>query len=308
MIGDFIGGSLLGSLPVSGGDRLFKVAEDFSPFPQDRFLFNYHHFNNAVSNRNDQSVDVDRFVLGFEKTFFTGRSSVELRVPFAQGLAATQPDPFTGTRRGVEFGDLSLSLKGLIYRGWRNAVSGGLSMTFPTGPKGRLLYYSGETQYEIKNTSFHLQPYLAHWVAPHDCLFLQSVVQLDFDTTGYDITEFDTSGSEMSTGTLKQQNLLYADFSGGVWLYRNAYAPCLNGIAGIVELHYTTTLNDAEKVLGLGNPYNRLDYLHLTSGLHFQLFRRSTFRVAASAPLRSGDFNEDRGFDAEVVAQWNTHF
>ena len=83
---------------VAGGDRRVKVAENNSAIPQDRILFNYNHFHNAIErNRrdlvgpvvSDGQFDVDRCTFGIEKTFLDGLWSVEIRMLLARnGLAA----------------------------------------------------------------------------------------------------------------------------------------------------------------------------------------------------------------------------
>jgi hypothetical protein len=77
-----------------------------------------------------------------------------------------------------------------------------------------------------------------------------------------------------------------------------------------MELHYTTTIHDADVIdFGsgiLGNSFNRVDFLNLTSGFHFQLGPLSNFRVGCAVPLHSS--GENRQFDAEIQAQLNRYF
>lgn len=37
---------------LAGGDRRFKLSDNNSPFPQDRIIFTYHHFHNAIVDVN----------------------------------------------------------------------------------------------------------------------------------------------------------------------------------------------------------------------------------------------------------------
>jgi len=81
----------------------------------------------------------------------------------------------------------------------------------------------------------------------------------------------------------------------------------------LTELHYTTTLEDADSVSGLGtrtaftfgNSANRVDLLDLTVGVHAEIAERTTCRVAGVVPLRRGD---DRSFDSEVQVQLERRF
>jgi hypothetical protein len=87
----------------------------------------------------------------------------------------------------------------------------------------------------------------------------------------------------------------------------------VTGLAGIVELHYTTTVQDASIVNGstygryfsFGNFSNRVDVLDLTVGLHTELVQHTLCRVAGVVPLRTG---ADRLFNAEVQVQLERRF
>ncbi len=61
-----------------------KLSENTSPIPRDRVFVNYSYFDNVPLQQG--GVDVNRFVPGFEKTFFNGITSVEVRAPMASTL------------------------------------------------------------------------------------------------------------------------------------------------------------------------------------------------------------------------------
>ena len=63
-----------------------KLAEGFSPIPQDRVYFNYSYFNQVPLSAS--GVNVNRFTPGFEKTFWDRLASVEFRTPMASTLMA----------------------------------------------------------------------------------------------------------------------------------------------------------------------------------------------------------------------------
>ena len=46
--------------------------------------------------------------------------------------------------------------------------------------------------------------------------------------------------------SLADQTLLYLDASAGYWWYQSTDDSGLTGLASVLELHYTTTLNDAD--------------------------------------------------------------
>ena len=116
---------------------------------------------------------------------------------------------------------------------------------------------------------------------------------------------------------------MYFDVSGGYWLYQNPGGRWLTGLAGILELHYSTTIQDTDTIAGpagnsflfFSNTFNRVDVLNLTAGLHIQLTECTTVRLAGVAPLRStpADFfggvrASNKFFDSEIQVQINRRF
>ncbi len=306
MIGDFFGGTfLLGSLlgatvSLAGGDRRFKVAENVSPIPQDRILFNYNHFHNALLDINDEKQSLDRFTFGFEKTVLAGTSSIEVRLPFGHGLDSSQAFGADDTQ-GTELGNLALAFKTTLLSGCHWMVSAGTTMTLPTGDDFALSLGGNGNDLLIQNEAVHLAPFLGFIAQPNPCWFAQGFVQADFDLNGNDVfTSF--GGFE---GTLQDQNLLFIDASIGRWLHRSC-DPCarFSGVAAIAELHYTTTMNDTDGVVGISNPFNRMDILNATGALNFQ-FGKTSLRVGGAAPLRQ---DEEHLFDAEVLVQLNRNY
>jgi hypothetical protein len=116
--------------------------------------------------------------------------------------------------------------------------------------------------------------------------------------------------------------LLHADLEAGWWLYRNPNAGFLTGLASVVELHYTSTLNDANMTSGMGaltyfafsstlaDPSsrtlaNRCDIFDLTVGLHADLGNHTAVRVGAAFPLKT---DANRTFDSEVAVQLDRRF
>lgn len=74
----------LGSIPTAGGTRRVKISENMSPIPRDRVFFDYNDFQNALfvpnpSTGGGYSTSVQRYMPGFEKTFFNGWASINIR-------------------------------------------------------------------------------------------------------------------------------------------------------------------------------------------------------------------------------------
>ncbi len=80
----------------------------------------------------------------------------------------------------------------------------------------------------------------------------------------------------------------------------------VNGVAPIIELHYSTNLEDFDQTnLNVSGLDEDVHILNLTGGLRFQLAQQSYLTVAGVAPLRE---SPDRQFDSEVLAQFMTAF
>lgn len=295
------------SIPMAGGDRRFKIAEENSPIPTDRAFFNYNMFHNALLGADGRPYNFNRYVFGLEKTFFDERTSVELRIPFGNGLNSVQSFEAAAAPPVVatEFGNIPLVFKGLLWSSQRQAFSAGVAVVFPTGRDGRFLDQLGHESFRMDNEAVHLQPFVGWVWTPRQRLFFQLFTQVDFDTAGNPVFSAYDGGRLQWIGRFQDQNLFLMDTKVGFWLYRNPEARLLTGLIPTVELHYTSTIHDSDTVGPISNPFNRLDFLNITGGLHFQLGSRSILTVAAAAPLRTG---ESAPFDSEVGMQFERRF
>jgi hypothetical protein len=126
-------------------------------------------------------------------------------------------------------------------------------------------------------------------------------VQTDFDLNGNKVRALGLG----TRGILQDQNLLFVDASVGRWLMQSSdRSRRLRGVAAMTELHYTSTMNDPDSVAGVTNPFGHMDILNLTAALHFQ-FKSTSIRIGGAAPLRD---DEERLYDAEIIAQWSRVF
>ncbi|MEQ1824726.1 MAG: hypothetical protein ABL921_02225 [Pirellula sp.] len=287
---------------MSGASN-YNIAENNGALPTDRVYFVYNGFYNAINFPGAGNTSLQRYTLGFERTFFDGLWSVDLRMPFTSGFDLTTP--FISTDSG-NVGNLSIFLKGLMLREEDWAISAGLGIGLPTGSD--IVTNTFGNQVTIQNESVHLMPFLALSAAPNDDWFLQAFTQLDFAASGNDVIAI-----QNRVGTFTEQNLFHADIALGRWLARDLGRPFLYGVASLLELHYATTIQDTDviNIAGNGllstlvNRFNRVDLLNLTAGLHFQLTPLSNFRVGAVTPLRA---NPDRTFDSELQVSFNRLF
>jgi len=297
------------ALPPPGMSvRAIKIAENNCVFPQDRFLFNYSLFGNVMLSSRD-TLDVNRFTFGLEKTWRQGLASLEIRVPFASTLNSDQYAAGTSFAN-VEFGNIGLVYKRLLHRTDRTAWAAGLGLTFPTADDTRLFLTDGTQILQIDNAAVHLMPYVGVFVQPGSRLFAQAFVQVDVAANGNSVYSDSVGGTSLPyAGRLHDQTQLFADINIGYWLYRNASARRLTGIVPAVEVHYTSSLTDADRVEANGvtvtSPINRYDYLNMTVGGHFLFRDRAAVTPAVVFPLRGGD---DKQFDAELQVQVNAWF
>lgn len=319
-IGDFFGNTALISgpsygsslpqdgfnMPLGGGDRRYKITENVSPIPVDRWFVNYNHFSQPVRDINGNGIDVDRMTLGLEKTFLDGSSSIEFRLPVVGGLDSTQNASQQGDQTAVEFGNVNLILKSiLLQNGNQSALTAGVTLNLPTAQDGQLYDGSGFLVTTVGNESVHLLPFVAYYRQHSACTWSTVIAQVDFDLNGTPFYRDDDGGEREYFGRYQEQTFLYLDYSMGHWFYEDCCGNALIRRAAVIgEIHYSTTLNDTDTA-GAGpsgdivtNPYNRIDVLNATAGLRFQLGEDYLLTAAAVAPLKGG---ENQLFDSEFA-------
>jgi hypothetical protein len=311
------------SIPIGGGDRRFKISENMSPLPRDRVFYAFNGFQQAARTVEGREIDVNRHTLGGEKTFWDATGSVEVRMPILQGLSALQSvdgDVYNDDR--VEFGNMTIIPKFIINDGPSYVFSAGLGINLPTARDATVtepgnfstVPGSNQTLMNFRNQAVHLSPFLGLLLLPDDSTYVISYVQADFDTYGNTVTD----GSGGYLGRYQDQNLLHFDVAVGRFLYRD-YDTRLTGIAAQIELHYTTTMQDADQVSYfqqpiVTNPFNRLDLLVLTTGVNFQFWNTSWLTLGCAVPLRGAyqdrltGINPERPFDAELQVLFNRYF
>lgn len=132
--------------PTLSCSRL-NVSENNTALPTDRTFVSYRHFKNVTDVRLltvfERNYNVDRYLLGTERTFFDGMMSLEMRLPlerrltsnFGSNVSVQNPpfivDPFIGGRQN-ELGNVSAMLKALLVERQTWALSAGLGVTVPT--------------------------------------------------------------------------------------------------------------------------------------------------------------------------------
>ena len=294
---------LVEEFPGLGGVavRRIKIAENNSPMPRDRLFFDYRFFNDVRNGLGD----VSRYTFGVEKTIFAGEASIEARFPFAATLDSIQTDGSVFSR-DFEMGNFVFTYKHALAYTDRGLISSGLGVSIPTGDGTKLFQSTGEQIVNIENQSVHILPYIAGLWTPNSKSWLQGFAQLDIDANG-DTVSGDVAGGELPhLGVLHDSTWMFFDVAAGRWIYEGNGAVQRVGL--ITELHYNSTLSDADLVTGNGITVtdfsNRLDVLNGTAGIHV-VYNRLAFTTGVTVPLRTDD---DRQMDFEVAALVNAAF
>ncbi|MEX0584994.1 MAG: hypothetical protein WD176_00015, partial [Pirellulales bacterium] len=320
-----------------------NLAENNSPMPRDRAFFRYEHFHNTTSAEifgQPSSFSVDRFLVGLERTFLDGMISFDVRMPFASQLSSdlvvTQQPGFSNLpidQTELELGNLGVIGKVLLVGRPNWGLSAGLAITAPTAEATRIrMRVDGqmpggssqnvENELTVDNESANLTPFIAVMFAPEGALFFNGFVQFDVPTGDQAISIRQSAASfsagnqltDLGTvrGELDQQSLLRMNMAGGMWIYRDATGTStLQALAALVELHYTTSIENAETwtgdvvlsdsgqvpgqidpgdetlALSLGNPNETFELVNLTLGAHAE-FGRSNVAVGVVFPLSTG--------------------
>jgi hypothetical protein len=266
----------------------------------------------------------------------------------------------------TELGNMSVILKGLVCQNSWFAFSTGLAVGIPTGQDTnvRVTDYLGPPEFNnasiqrvrdfhISNDTVALSPFLAVLATPTNRFFAQAFVQWDIPLNSSNVSFTETApfvlngpfpgtpGPGMlippfsANTSIEEQALLHTDVGIGYWLVRRPEARWLTGLAPTLEMHYTTTLENADIVTlpgdtakqivpvqipgvmqpvvvqvpepppQVGNLRNRVDILDLTVGTTFEFGRRATLATAFSFPTRGVD---NRTFDWEFQVQLNIYF
>ena len=151
--------------------------------------------------------------------------------------------------------------------------------------------------------------YLGVYCRPNNRVFTQFVTQVNFDVSGSTVTVFDPSFfGGVGSDRIFEQSLLFLDYSLGYWMYHVRSDDWITGIAPMVELHYTSTLNDLD-LPDISGAYVfeedlRRDALNLTGGVLFELGPQTYLRLAGVAPLRHNSLIYDAEFGLQLIRRY----
>jgi hypothetical protein len=296
-------------LLTGGGSRYTPISENNRPLPTDRVFFVYNGFNNAVTTTSLTTgdtfdSDLQRYTMGFEKTFLDGWASIEMRLPLLNSIDIQTPGNFSSSGN---VGNLTLIYKQLLMRSDDTAIAAGMGLGLPTGDQ--LTGRSGSTNFSLGNQATYLLPYLGLMHTVGDNVFLTAFTQIDIAAGGDDFNVQNRG----TLGKLNAPTFARFDLGGGYWLIRDPGLRYVTGVALISEVHYLTTLSDADSIIndGVDNDFalagadNRVDYLNLTMGVHWQITPLANLRVSGVFPMRP---DPNRQFDSELQMSFNRNF
>ncbi len=272
--------------------RGFKIADNQSPFPQDRIYYSFNYFSDVNEHLNRvfetpyDHLRVDRSVFGVEKTFAQGNGSIGLRLPLNTASAEARAGQLRsqgGTSTAL--GDLTPYLKYVIAYDPRrnNLASVGLAVTPPTGPAT----FAGAPFLRQTPRAYHtttVQPFFGYYLT-FGKLFLQGFEAIDVPQN-YNLPTIIYSDAALGY-------FLYQDRSPGRWL---------TAVVPTFEVHVTTPINhrDAYSLFDKGATP---DVVNLTSGVNFEIRSRGVLTFGVAAPV-----TDPRPFGVEAIALLNFRF
>jgi hypothetical protein len=290
--------------PATGGAFVGrqKIAENSSPLPKRRLFVNYSHFDNVPLR--DGGVNVDRFVPGFETTFFEGRSSIEARFPFAATLDSTITADGHTSASHLEVGNATVGVKHLLFATDSFAVAGGMLVALPWADDVVVRVADQTVLARVNNEAVNLLPYVGGLYAPNDRWFMQGFIQTDIQTDGN--SAFLSNGSSLaSAGELDDPVQLFVDAAVGYW-FLDSPDGAIQSAAATLELHYNRSLGDQDPArLGLfqiGSDAGNVETLNLVAGLTIRTAGNSQFGVGFATPIGN---SADHQFDGELRVTWD---
>ena len=331
-------------------DRFFAVYRHFEKVGKTDLL-------SSPGIDNTAELDVDRITFGVERTLWDGLMSFEARLPFAvqldsdidiayatdavTGAETTSNIPVAGT--DFEIGNVALAWKMMLAEFGALRLSGGVGASLPTGHDvtiradidddfGTLIPgqpFEGRIRSMIANETVFLTPFLGYaFHKPQSRFFTQGFLQFDVPMnktravvgiSGNVVLDPDTGFLGIAHETdLAWQTLMRLNTQFGYWLYRKPSASLLNGIAALLEVHWTSTLVDAdltedfliyefagqEARITIGNIANRVDIVNLTLGSAIEM-GRAEITPGFTIPLSTGD---QKPFDWEFTLLANYRY
>ncbi len=297
--------------PTSVAFSGLRISENNVALPQDRFWVGYNHFHGAFRQPGGD-LSMDRFVFGFEKTFFSGNSSVEVRLPISAGIEPNGALISNTAYAGGSFGNLSLLLKHVLLADDDCVVAAGLGIETPTGSASHAFDTTfGPVGITHNPTSVYLAPFIGAQKQYSDTWFANGFIQVDLPTGGDELL-VQVGANPQQAFLINQPTMLQIDLGIGAWLLAPSDSDP-TGLALVSELHIATALQEPdtfEAIPGGATPnvfVNTGDTIgtlvNLTNGVQASLNNGWSVRCGVAVPLLV-----ERIFDTEALVQLNRSF
>ncbi len=289
-----------------------NIADFNSADTDNRFIFRQNYYHNALDSSltdwagtyYNRSGSVSQYVVGFEKILDRSElMSLEMRLPLYGSSDEVFDDGFS--TQNFSTGNVQAIFKRIMYQDETRVLSMGVGVSAPTGDDTSFI--AGLEEFTIRNRATHIAPFLAGLWTPYERWFFHGFLTFDVPASSNpveyrDLMPCGCPGGYL--GELTSQTLMYLDMSVGYWWYLDPNAATVTGVSSMFELHYTTSLNDADVVTGytptndvlFTNPLQQFDTLEATFGIDVLVRDRINIRTATALPMRDS-FN--RFFDAE---------
>lgn len=277
MIGDVL--VKLGTFSQVGpaaGTRSYKIAENQSALPVDRFFYNYSYFDNVGAVGTGGSTDLARHTFGREWLLGDGNSSFQVRVPVWYAHRTIGSTFGDGTADRGAFGDLGFTFKHALINQGGDVFSVGGGYIAPTGPTN----IAGVPDAGNTSTLQHdgvIQTFIAGIRQLGRGVFIQGFAEFDIP--------IDNTDAVLFFGDIQVGYIAYTGSGSGV----TALIPSF-------ELHTNNPVGN--RVLESGDIY--LDTVNATTGLTTVFNNRTMMTTALVAPI-----GDTRVFDYELQFQIN---
>src|SRR5271166_3180772 len=240
--------------------RGFKIADNQYPRPVDRVWVSFNYFNGVNSGLNSElgapikNMQVYSEIFGFEKTFLDQQASIGFRIPVNTLTITSEFPGLSGSHTST--GNFSSFFKYVLWQDNRgNLISGGVDMSFPTGPTTFAGYPT-----TLGINPFEFQPFLGY-IFQRDRCYVQGFSSIAVPT-------------DRNLATM-----YYFDIGLGYFVYRSQNPRALlSAIVPVFETHLNIPLNWA----GFQPRYigSTPDVVDLTFGLNVGLARRAMISTA----------------------------
>jgi hypothetical protein len=263
--------------------RHFKISDNQYPRPVDRVWVSFNYYDGVNSGLNSElgapikNMQVYNEIFGIEKTCLNQQASVGFRIPVnTLTIIGSSPD-LSGTHTST--GNFSSFFKYVLWQDKQgDLISGGVDLTFPTGPTT----FAGYPTHQGIN-AFELQPFLGY-IYPRDRFYLQGYTSIAVPT-------------DRNLATM-----YYFDIALGYFVYRSQNPRAwISAIIPAFETHLNIPLNWAgfnPRFLG-----STPDVVDLTWGLNVGLASRAMLTAAYIHPVTG-----PAPFDGEFTLLLNIFF